>query len=42
MVLIEKMRNMKMTKTEKFSSYLTIITQVCDDFGAIGEVITYG
>ena len=42
MVLREKLRNIKMTKTEKVSSYLTRITQVCDELGAVGEVISDG
>jgi hypothetical protein len=42
MVLREKLRNMKMTETEKVSSYLTRITQVHDELGTVGEVITDG
>ena len=42
MALREKLRNMKMTKTEKVSSFLTRITQVRDELGAVGEVITDG
>jgi hypothetical protein len=42
MVLREKLRNIKMTETEKVSSYLTRITQVRDELGAVGEVITDG
>jgi hypothetical protein len=42
MVLREKLRNIKMTETEKVSSYLTRITQVHDELGVVGEVITDG
>jgi hypothetical protein len=42
MVLREKLRNKKMTEIEKVSSYLTIITQVRDELGAVGEVILDG
>jgi hypothetical protein len=42
MVLREKLRNIKMTETEKVSSYLARITQVRDELGAVGEVISDG
>jgi hypothetical protein len=42
MVLREKLRNIKMTETKNVSSYLTKITQVRDELGAVGEIILDG
>jgi hypothetical protein len=41
-VLRKKLRNIKMSETEKVSSYLTRITKVRDELGTIGEVISDG
>ena len=40
MVVREKMKSIKMTKSETVTCYLTRITQVRDELGAIGEVIS--
>ena len=39
MVLREKLRNTKMTKGEPVTSYLTRLSQVCDELAAVGEVV---
>jgi hypothetical protein len=39
MVLREKLKSIKMTKTENVATYLTKITQVRDELGVVGEVI---
>jgi hypothetical protein len=39
MVLREKLKGIKMTKTENVATYLTKITQVRDELGVVGEVI---
>jgi hypothetical protein len=39
MVLREKLKGIKMTKTENVTTYLTKITQVRDELGVVGEVI---
>jgi len=39
MVLLEELRNTKMTKTNIVTSYLTNITQVTDELVVVGEVI---
>jgi hypothetical protein len=39
MVLREKMKGIKMTKAENVTTYLTKITQVRDELGAVGEVV---
>jgi hypothetical protein len=39
MVLREKLKGIKMTKTENVNTYLTKITQVRDELGVVGEVI---
>ena len=40
MVLREKLRSIKMTKTDTVASYLTKITQVRDELGVVGETIS--
>lgn len=40
MVLREKLRSIKMTRTDSVTSYLTKITQVHDELGAVGETIS--
>jgi hypothetical protein len=42
MVLREKLRKINMTETEKVSSYLTRITQVREEIGVVGDVISDG
>jgi hypothetical protein len=39
MVLREKLKNIKMTKAENVVTYLTRLTQVRDELGAVGEAI---
>ena len=39
MVLRQKLREVKMTKTENASSYLTQISQVHDESGVVGEKV---
>jgi hypothetical protein len=39
MVLREKLKGIRMTKTENVATYLTKITQVRDELGVVGEVI---
>ena len=39
MVLREKLKSIRMNKGENMTTYLTKITQVRDELGAIGEVI---
>jgi hypothetical protein len=39
MVLREKLKSIKMTKAENVVIYLTRLTQVRDELGAMGEVI---
>jgi hypothetical protein len=39
MVLREKLKSIKMTKIDTTTSYLTKITQVCDELGAVGETV---
>ena len=39
MVLREKLKSIKMTKVENVTTYLTRITQVRDELGAIREVV---
>ena len=39
MVLREKLKSIKMTKAENVVTYLTRLTQVRDELGAVGEVI---
>jgi hypothetical protein len=39
MVLREKLKSIKMTKSESVTGYLSRITQVRDELGAVGEVI---
>jgi hypothetical protein len=39
MVLREKLKSIKMTKSESVTCYLSRITQVRDELGAVGEVI---
>jgi hypothetical protein len=39
MVLREKLKSIKMTKTDTVTSYLTKITQVRDELGAVGETV---
>jgi hypothetical protein len=39
MVLREKLKGIKMTKDENVTTYLTKITQVRDELGAVGEVV---
>jgi hypothetical protein len=39
MVLREKLRSIKMTKTKNVATYLTKITQVMDELGVVGEVV---
>jgi hypothetical protein len=39
MVLREKLKNIKMTKAENLVTYLTRLTQVRDELGAVGEAI---
>jgi hypothetical protein len=40
MVLRDRLRNTKMSKTDSVTSYLTRITQVRDQLGAVGETVT--
>jgi transposase InsO family protein len=40
MVLREKLKSIKMTKSESVTGYLSRITQVRDELGAVGEVIS--
>jgi hypothetical protein len=40
MVLREKLKSIKMTKAENVVTYLTRLTQVRDELGAMGEAIT--
>jgi hypothetical protein len=40
MVLGEKLKSIKMTKSESVTGYLSRITQVRDELGAVGEVIS--
>jgi phosphatidate phosphatase PAH1 len=42
MVLREKLSNIQMIETKKVCSYLTRVTQVRDELGVVGEVITNG
>ena len=37
MVLREKLRDTKMTKTDNVTSYITRISQVCDELDVVGE-----
>jgi DNA gyrase/topoisomerase IV subunit A len=39
MVLREKLKSIKMTKDENVVTYLTRLTQVRDELGAVGEAI---
>jgi hypothetical protein len=39
MVLREKLKSIKMTKAENVVTYLTMLTQVRDELGAVGEAI---
>jgi hypothetical protein len=39
MVLREKLKSIKMTKAENVVTYLTMLTQVKDELGAVGEAI---
>jgi hypothetical protein len=39
MVLREKLKSIKMTKTDTVTSYLTKIRQVRDELGAVGETV---
>jgi hypothetical protein len=39
MVLREKLKSIKMTKAENVVTYLTILTKVRDELGAVGEAI---
>lgn len=39
MVLRQQLRETKMTKTENVSSYLTRISQVCDELGVVGKKV---
>jgi hypothetical protein len=39
MVLREKLKSIKMTKTENVATYLTKITQMRDELGVVGEVV---
>ena len=39
MVLRQKLRGTKMTKTKNASSYLTQISQVCDELGVVGKKV---
>jgi len=39
MVLREKLKSIKMTKTESVAFYLTKLTQMRDDLGAVGEIV---
>lgn len=39
MILRQNLRNTKMTKFDSVTSYLTKISQVKDEFVAVGEVI---
>jgi hypothetical protein len=41
MVLRDRLRNTKMSKTDSVTSYLTKITQVRDQLEAVGETVTY-
>jgi 2-phosphoglycerate kinase len=40
MVLWDRLMNTKMSKTDSMTSYLIRITQVHDQLGAVGEVVT--
>jgi 2-phosphoglycerate kinase len=40
MVLRDRLRNTKKSKTDSVISYLTRITQVCDQLGVVGETMT--
>jgi hypothetical protein len=42
MVLREKLKSIKMTKDENVVTYLTRLTQVRDELGAVGEAIADG
>jgi hypothetical protein len=39
MVLREKLKSIKMTKIESVATYLTKLTQMRDELGAVGEVV---
>jgi hypothetical protein len=39
MVLQEKLRGTKMTKTDSVTSYLTRFSQIHDELGAVGEIV---
>jgi hypothetical protein len=39
MVLREKLKSIKMTKTKRVATYLTKLTQMRDELGVIGEVV---
>jgi hypothetical protein len=39
MVLREKLRSIKMSKIDTVASYLTRISQVCDELTVVGEVV---
>jgi hypothetical protein len=39
MVLREKLKNIKITKIESVSTYITNITQMRDGLGVVGEVV---
>jgi hypothetical protein len=41
MVLRDRLKNTKMSKTDSVTSYLTRITQVFDQLGAVNEIVTY-
>jgi 2-phosphoglycerate kinase len=40
MVLRDRLRNTKMSKADSVTSYLTRISQVCDQLGAVSETMT--